>query len=407
MRIAFFTDTSLPYINGVSSVVDTISTALAEDGHKITIFAPRPSKKKKIVTPEKNITIHYIASLPALIYPDLRVGAPLSPQLLKIAKNTNPDIIHIQSPYFVGAYGLVLGKLLKKPILGTLHGYIMEPEYLKSLGIQEGAGLLRGAIWKYIAFFYNQCHYVHTPASFTKKDLQAHGVIKPIFVIPNTINPDAIRKVNASTVQKLKQKLALLEHTVLYVGRLSPEKNIDILIKSFAIVAKKRKDVSLLIVGDGPERAASEKLCSERHIIERVVFTGEISYQDVLTKGYFQIADAFVTPSTSELQPMSLIEAMYFQLPIIGVAKRGTLEMLEGVGLLAKPNNALSLSKTLLTLLSDNALQKRLRLKSSDAFRRKYPLQTVRYQYESMYQTIINDFHDIGKTAIKSVKLSA
>ncbi|HLL60319.1 MAG TPA: glycosyltransferase, partial [Candidatus Nitrosocosmicus sp.] len=231
MKIIYFTDTFLPQINGVVTSLITISSKIATK-HDVTIIAPQPAASNTVTWKNPNIKLKLIHSVPSLIYDDFRISIPLSPRIFEHIKTLNPDLIHFQTSFFIGGSGILLAKIFKKPVIGTFHGYFMEPEYLQIIGLKKNIRLITESLWKYAVFFYNQCDVVLTPAESAKKDLLKHGVKKEIVVIPNSIPEEKIKKVSIEDVQKLKEKYKLKSKVILYVGRVSPEKYIDVLVKS-------------------------------------------------------------------------------------------------------------------------------------------------------------------------------
>lgn len=394
MKVAYFTDTFLPQINGVVTSLVTIASALASAGHQITIFAPKPKRVEKIDWSIKSISVELLPSMPSFLYPDWRAAAPVSPKLLLKVRKFDPDIIHFQTAFLVGGGGIILGKILKKPVIGSFHGYFMEPEYLKIFNISYGVEVLSAILWKYAAFFFNQCNVVLTYSEGAKKDLQQHGIKRPIFVIPNAINEKSMKKASEKEVFKLRQQYSLDKKVVLYVGRISVEKSLDIVVKSFSYVLKKAPYTTLLLIGDGPIRKNIMRLCSDLKIGKHVVFTGNIPQETLLTKGYYQLADVFSTASTSELQPVSIIEAMYFGLPLVGVKKRGALEMIQNVGLLSMPGDIESFAQNILKVISDKDMHDRLSKSSLEEYKKKYLLRKVLASYESFYKTVAETYNN-------------
>ena len=393
MKVAYFTDTFLPQINGVVTSLVTITSALASLGHQITVFAPRPKGVGKIDRNTKGISVELLPSMPSFVYPDWRASVPVSPSLISKVRRLDPDIIHFQTTFLVGGGGIILGKILKKPVIGSFHGYFMEPEYLKIFNINHGVEVLSAILWKYAAFFFNQCDMVLTYSESAKKDLQQHGVRKPIFVIPNTINEKAMKKVSGKEVSNLRQLHGLNKKVVLYVGRISAEKSLDTLVKSFSFVLKKAPHTTLLIIGDGPIRKKIMQLSRDLKIEKHVVFTGNIPQETLLTKGYYQTAHVFATASTSELQPISIIEAMYFGLPLVGVEKRGSLEMIQSVGFLSQPNDIKRLADNIVKVISDKSVHDELSKKSQEEYERKYKLEKVVKAYEIFYKEVIKMYN--------------
>lgn len=393
MKIAYFTDTFLPQINGLVSSIITIASALAAKGDEIIIFAPKPARGKRVDWNPFGIKLEFLRSIPSFLYPDLRAAMPVSLKILRILRRIKPDIIHFQTTFLVGVSGIILGKLLKKPIIGSFHGYFMEPEYLKIVKFNTRTRIVTNILWKYAVFFYNQCDAVLTYSEGAREDLIQHKVKKPIFVIPNSIDEGRIKKISDEKILKLRQRYNLNKKVVLYVGRVSVEKSLDMLIKSFSYVLKKVPDATLFIIGDGPIKKDLVGFCADLGIEKNVVFAGAVPQEQLLTQGYFQVADVFATASTSELQPISIIEAMYFGLPLVGVAKRGSLEMIQGVGLLSEPDAIEELAKIIIKVISDKNVHEKLSKNSEQEYERKYKLKKVVKTYDGFYKEVVKGYN--------------
>lgn len=405
MKITYFTDTFLPKIDGVANSVITIATALTEKGYQIQIFAPRPKNMREINWTAKNIALVMLRSIPSFLYPEFRAATPISPKLVMHLRNFKPDVIHFQTTFLIGAGGILLGKIIRKPIIGTFHTNFMHEEYLRIMKLNYQPEVLSSILWKYALLFFNQCNSIHVPSQETARSLKAKGVKRPIYVIPNSIDESKITLCTDQEIEALKQKLNLKKKVFLYVGRISSEKSIDELVKSFAILEKAMKDVSLLVIGYGPKLKDMQKLVKELSLTDKVVFTGKIIQEHLLSQGYFQLADAFVTPSSSEVQPISIIEAMYFGLPLVGVSKRGVGEMLRGVGLLSTPHDAGKLAANMRKVLSNEALRRKLSRSSKAVYANKYKLEKNIILYEKLYQNTVLDYK--RRKDEKSVNLSS
>ena len=136
MRIAVFTDAFLPQINGVvTHIIKTIEKFI-DHNHKVLVFAPKPNKQielNKLVKAQ----IEFIPGLPAIFYPDFYMTNPLSYRILKTVEKFNPDIIHFHTPLTIGFNAIIAAKYFKKPLVSTFHAYFMEPEYLKTAGLDK------------------------------------------------------------------------------------------------------------------------------------------------------------------------------------------------------------------------------------------------------------------------------
>lgn len=165
------------------------------------------------------------------------------------------------------------------------------------------------------------------------------------------------------------------------VGRLSIEKGVDVLIRAFALAARELPHAELVIVGDGPERAALESLTAELALADRVRFLGQRS--DV----WDQLAglDVFVLPSRSEGMPMALLEAMATGLPVVSTSVGGIPEALADgrSGLLVPPENPTVMASAIVRLLSDRPLAQRLAREARSTFEQRYELSRMVDAYES------------------------
>lgn len=389
MNIAFFTDTFLPTINGVVTATLNLSYGLAKEGHHILIFAPKidDSQGKKKLGPR--IDVEYLPSIPAFIYPQARLASPLTPKLIERIRAFKPDIIHLQTSFLVGTGAIFLGKLLKKPIVGSFHTYFTEPEYLHVIGLSNDLLPVSTMLWKFAATFYNQCNAVITPSHVCKDDLIKNGVRRPIHAIPNMVNEGNLVKVTDKKVAALKRTYKLEKQVLLYVGRLSREKSLDVLLDSFAHIRKQYPQTSLFIVGDGPIKQELVSHVNKLNLTKHVVFVGEISQRNLLQNGYYQVGDIFVTTSTSETQGVSMMEAMSFGLPIVGVNKRGVKEMVEDVGILTPADKPRLFADAVSSLLADENKRATLCVKSAQAFQSRYRMDVVTKQYEALYTSLL------------------
>ncbi len=390
MKIAFFTDMFLPHLNGVTTALLNQVLGLSRQGHRIYIFAPKAKTDKPIQYKVENVHVEYLPSFPVFFYPEVRFSYPIFNQAYRVTKKFRPDIIHFQSPSSAGIAGIIIAKQLGIPVIGTFHGYFMEPEYLKVIGfVDTFQKITTNVLWKYTTFYFNLTDGVVTPSEISKKELITRGIVKNISVIHNSLDTQTIKKVSPEKVAELKKKLKLREHVILYVGRVSHEKNIDQLIKSFKIVLKKQPDTHLLIIGKGPALPLLKDLVNKLGLKKDVIFHGEVEQKPLLTEGYYQMVDMFATASISELQPVSLIEAFAFGLPAVGSAKRGTGEMIKNVGLLSRPDDIEGFAHNMLKIITDEKLKNTLSANSLKVFNEKYELGEITHQFEEYYQKFI------------------
>ncbi len=385
MKIAIFSDVFFPNVNGVVTSLAHLMEELSARGHHILLVVPSIEPRTPFV--HKNVEVFYLPSVPAVLYPGVRTGL-LSPRLLLKVKRFDPDVIHVVTPYTVGTMALLLSKLLGKPSIGIFHGYFMEPEYLKVVGITRGQKYVGSLIWQASKVFFDGCQVVVSPSEFVKTDLQKHGFKRPIVVCRNGLKPRHV-KVSAKAQQEFKKKYHIQKDQVLmYVGRLSKEKNVETLLKVFAEVHKQLPAAQMVIVGGGPIKESLEQLAERLGVSKRVVFTGEIEHHLLLKSGAYELANVFVTCSTSEVQPMTIIEAMFAGLPLVIAKARGNIELVQGNGALVSAQQPLAFATKIVSILSDPAYQAKLSA-ASRKLAEQYTVQATADQYLTAYEKAI------------------
>jgi 1,2-diacylglycerol 3-alpha-glucosyltransferase len=386
MRIAFFTDT-FAYINGVSTAVRQLSLGLSKLGHEVVIYTPNLVNRNEAQY-IGSVKVEYISAITLeKIYPNFSAATPAVPYIFKSIKEFNPDIIHFHTQFILGWEALILGRILKKPVVGTFHTYFMEPEYLKVIRLDKFkrmANAVSTFLWKYNNLLYKGCDLVTTPSDFSRKDLVKHGINKEIEVLFNPMDFSIVRKVNEKTLESLRKKYWIGENVIIYVGRVSQEKSLPTLLLAFKKVLGLNPDAQLLIIGGGPSEKEVRELAIGLGIERSVIFMGEVLHSDLLQKGYFQLAKLFVTASTSEVQPMSFIEAMAFGLPIIAPKARGNTELVKDNGILFSRDNPRSLALAINKCLKSPQLIKDYS-KSSEKLASNYSLDLVVKKLEKLY----------------------
>jgi len=306
-------------------------------------------------------------------------------------KKINPDIIHFHTPAFAGLEAILTAKVLKKPLIGTFHTYFMSPEYQKIVGLGKvGGEFIEKVLWKYNNSIYNRCDLVITPSEFAKRDLIKNGLKKPIKIIHNSVNPDSLTKASREKVLKLKKKLKLGNKTILYVGRISREKSLNILILAFNLVIRSKPSAKLLLIGDGPARDELKELTMALGLEKNIIFTGKIAHGELLKSGVFESVNLFVTSSTSEVQPMSVLEAMAFGLPIVGVKARGMLELIRGNGLICRPGDIKQISEAIVKIFNNESLRKKFSQKSKKLIEKEYAVNKATGRLEEIYKKLVN-----------------
>lgn len=334
MRIALFSDTYLPQVNGVVSALELHVRELLALGHEVLLVVPKVATPVEHVA-HKHLTMLHVTSVPALIYPHVRLGLPLSLYAYKKVYKFNADVIHYHTEFMMGMTAIMLAKAMGLPLVGSFHTYFMRPEFLEVYGVRKGKQLLFGLLKKEVVFFHHRADLLLVPSQVAKQDLIAWGYEGRIVVLPYPVEVEVTRT-TAIQKKELRQRLGITATRVLlYVGRLSKEKSLGVLLEAFNKVRMRDDDCQLVIIGDGPARLELEALIKELNLENLVRMTGMLEHATLLRDGYHTVADCFVTPSGSETLGVSVLEAMAYGLPVVAVAMGGVQELVDGNGFLA------------------------------------------------------------------------
>jgi 1,2-diacylglycerol 3-alpha-glucosyltransferase len=392
MRICLFTDSFLPYISGVSTAVFNQANELAARGHEVSIFHPRAKRCDRLDTvPGLDPSIRTFG-LPLSVavsgVPKLRFSVPLFLHTYRRLKRADPDVIHVHSEFGCGLEGMLLGRWKGVPVIGTFHTFFAEPEYLKQFRIPNFE-ITRKAMWKYSVSFYNRCCHIVSPSKSVREHLIARGMRRPVTLMSNGIDRIDFRP--REDLDAYRRSLRIDDFAFIYVGRISPEKSLDIVLKAFRETLKSNSRAKLVIVGNGPFDTALDQQIPELGLTDNVVRTGRIERDQLMKDNVPLLGDVFVTASKTENQPVSLLEAMAFGLPMIGPRAKGIPELVQdGVdGIIFESDNIKEMAEAMTRLMEDETLRGEL---SAAAIRNanEHRIDKIGKQLEGIYQAAID-----------------
>ena len=383
MKIAIFTDTFLPQVNGVVSSVLTLVKGLASKGHKVFIVAPKYTGVKEFSF--KNVSVKRINSVPAFFYDEFKFASTFSPKLFKFLKKEKIDIVHFHTPILLGVQSIIISKLLKKPLVGTFHTFISDPQYLKHVKLDYN--LAERVAWSYSNWYYNKCDLITSPSEYTKRELIIRGCKKNIKVISNGIKDSMF---DNSDSGKVKKKYNPKGKLILFIGRIAHEKNLDYLLDCFSLAAKKLPNTKLLMVGNGPQFNEVKKKIRSLHLSGKVILTGRIDHSLLLKSGIFGACHLFVTASKTENQPMTVLESQQNGLVCVGLNEKGMSDLVkDGVnGYLFKEGDKKGFANAIVKLLTDNKLYTKMR-KATFREIKKHSVPKVIDEWEETYANLI------------------
>ncbi len=410
MRIAIFTDTFLPKIDGVAISIHQFTNILAEKGHHFVICAPKYSDEDS----EKNIDLHpnieviRFKNAPLPSYPDVKIVLPSQKKIKKAIVDFKADLIHLHTPGLLGQYAMLASKMYNLPMIGTYHTLVSEQEmYLSMYRLLKIDKLLeyfimgkkikkrlekieqvttskikKALIWKLTNTFYETCDVIITPTELIKKELLQKGVKKPIEVISNGID---FQMFSGKPKDKPQQPPKLL-----HVGRISFEKNCDVILKAFFEFKKQIPDSTLDIYGDGPALKSLKADARQLLIYDSVVFHGFVNREE-LPKIYPKY-DLFLTASTMETQGLVVLEAMACGLPCVGVNSFALPELIQNDknGYTVEPGDYITIAKKALDIIQDKEKFSQFSQNSIE-IAREHDIYTNAIKLEHLYKKVIEE----------------
>lgn len=347
-----FSENFYPELSGISDSLIESARELSGLGHDIDFYVPHYSKKdfatSNVPPSEPNISegvkIHRYFSFP---YPaPTKQGRMVIPTFLRsfFIKN-KPDIIHTHLFFGCGMEGLAASFFLRVPLVGTSHTPITE--FMRYGPVQSP--LLEKLALNFVSWYYNHCDFVTAPSQGILDEMKRHGFHKPCRVISNPIDLDSFSPPTQEEAHAAKTFFRLSPFTVLYTGRLAPEKHIDIIIRAIAMVKEKIPEINFAVTGHGEGEVSLKKLAEELGVNEQVKFFGTLSTEKHAL--IYKAADVFAIASTAETQSLSLMKAMATSLPVIGAKARGLAEYItEANGFFIEPGDVKTLAEHILFL---------------------------------------------------------
>lgn len=384
MKIAIFTDTFLPKIDGIVTSTINLATGLADKGHIIYIIAPKNGRSTEFKY--KNITVKRIRGIPGGFYPEFRMTNVVSIRLIRFLKKEGIEIIHFQTPITLGIQAILSAKYLKVPLVATFHTFITDEEYLKHVHLNKP--YMKRVAWAFIRAYYNRPQLVTVPSESAKEELLAHGITKPIKVISNGIKPEIF---DSSKAKEVHNKYSPNGKLLLYVGRVAYEKNIEYLIGCFSMIVKKSPLTKLLVIGEGPQMKDIQRKIKKEKLTENIIILGQIPHEELVKSSIIAAADVFITASLTENQPMTLLEAQVNGTVCVGMNVKGIKDLVQDGynGYLAKKGDKKDFAEKVIQILENEKLQKEMEKNTLEEIK-KHSYKKVIDTWEEEYKKLLN-----------------
>ena len=313
MRIALFTETYLPHINGVVTHVKILRDGLLQQGHEVLVVTADYQTRHHYI---KDGILHCPAIKSKRFY-GYGVASPFSRRRLKLVQDFHPDIIHIHNEFGIGLSGIFAAKQLHVPLVYTLH--TMYDDYLYYVAPRHLLRAAKKVSHDYFRLLGNAATELTGPSPKCQEYFQQIGVKKDVNVIPNAVELDDFSpdRISAENKAAFRRRYQIPDDVMIacFVGRLGHEKSVDVLLDYWARTITPEDKIMLCIIGGGPVQEELEQQAKDLGIGSMVVFTGAVPHDQM--PPYYASCDVYVTASLSDTNSISMLEGMATGLPVL------------------------------------------------------------------------------------------
>jgi glycosyltransferase involved in cell wall biosynthesis len=384
MRVLLATDTYEPAINGIAVFTTRLAERLARRGHQVAVLAPDWPGRARV----ENAAGHEIlrvSSLPLFVHPYTRVCLAFQAKsAANILDHFRPDVVHVQTPWFIGAATVKACAQRGVPALGTHH---VRPENFLPYLPASSHHFIRKLFWKQVSSVYGMLFLVIAPTCSAKVLLHRHAMINQVKVISNGVDLNQFHPNPQVTSQENNAYHDGQRPVVLYVGRLDRDKGLDLLMRVVAEVVGKT-DCRVIVCGAGSEFSLIRKKMAEMAFADRVTLAGLIDNDRVAV--WYRLASVFIMTGEGETQPIAALEAMASGVPVVGVNATGLDDVIaDGVtGVLVPPGASTEFCQQVIRILENPDLRRNLGREGRKYAERLHSFDNTTQQYLNWYEAV-------------------
>ena len=416
MRIAITSDTYQPMTNGVAVFTANLARGLAKQGNDVVVIIPSTSGKKHTkVDCDGRLKEVYLTSKRFPFYPDqiheipeerrifgikiprvtykngMWLAVKPRKEMKKILDKFKPDVIHSQQAGTIGLAAAHYAKEQDIPFVSTGHSYpdnyTGQFKLLKPIKKPVDA-----AVKAYLTNYMKNGEYATMPTEMAINDLvpkQSKRFKVEVEALSNGIDLSRFKPHSPDSTVCKKYQIDPSKQRVLYIGRVDPEKSINVVIEAFSKIVKDFPRVEFIIVGDGVAKGKLEEEVEELGLNDRIRFPGKIMPPELID--IYRSGTVFATASETETQGIVLIEAAAIGLPLIAVDAGAVKELCQNGrnGILCHPGDVNGIARAMRKILSDKKLQAQYSAESIE-IAKKHDLNHTLKRFLEIYQMAID-----------------
>jgi len=375
LRLALFTDTFAPQVNGVARTLERLVAAVEARGGAVRVFTVHDPDASSAAG------VGRFPSRAFWAYPQLRLAWPRQRVVRAELEAYAPTIVHAATEFGVGLAGRRAARELGIPFVSSYHtSFVAYAEHY-------GLGALARPGWHFMRWFHNGGLRTYCPTQAIVDEVNARGFERTAVWSRGV---DSTRFSPAYRSEELRARLDVADDTLVlsYVGRLAAEKGLNVALDALALVEQARPGrARFLIVGDGPY---------EHELRARAprgtVLTGKL--EGTALSEAFASADVFLFPSTTDTFGNVMLEAMASGLPVIGADVGPTREQLHsGGGWLAAPGDAAAFAGAIIALIDDRSRVREAAIRAL-AF-------AATKTWDAVWDTLVDDYLRLHRPSLR------
>lgn len=370
VRVALLAESALPHMNGVTGSVAQVLRHLRREGHETLVIAPHPGGSEPVSRPMlpdfTDVRTALLRSVPLPSYPDVRVVFARTAYLTRLLREFAPDVVHLASPFVLGAQGVAAADALRVPSVAIYQTDVIA--YAEKYGVVGAAPLVS----RHVARLHRRATLTLAPSSAAMTQLEALGIDR---LRRWGRGVDAERFTPERRSEAWRQRIAPGEIIVGYAGRLAAEKQVEDLRALTDLPG-----VRLVIIGDGPDRARLEAA------LPTAAFTGFLDGLD-LAEALASI-DVFVHPGESETFCQTVQEAHASGTPVVATGRGGPVDLVRSSidGWLYQPGDLRDLRARVADLTGDEAKRRSFGIAARDGVRHR--------TWDALCRDLVGRYHE-------------
>ncbi len=338
LHVAVVTETYLPEVNGVAMTLGHMVSGLRARGHRISLIRPRQNAGDRVeLTADMSTTL--VGGLPIPGYPGLKFGLPAPFALRRQWAADRPDVVQVVTEGPLGASAVAAARALRIPVVTEFH------TNFHAYSRHYGFGWLERLVALHLRRLHNRGDLTLVPSHQLGIDLMRRGYDN-VRVVARGVDTRLYHPGRRSEALRASWGAQPGDLVAAYVGRIAPEKNLDLVLTAFAALKRYAPQARLVLVGDGPARRRIEQ-ANPGH-----VYAGMRHGEDLAA--HYASADLFLFPSLTETYGNVTLEAMASGLPVVAYRLAAAAELIQHGhnGMLADPGASGAFVRSVLDLVS-------------------------------------------------------